>query len=239
MPQSSRKLIAARVISLLATVLMHAPSTLAQSHSDYTLSVVARTGDAVENHRLSYLGSPAINNRGQIAFTARLADLPEPACPWVAGTALCNSAIVTGTHILRRTGDTIEKQTLSWIADPIALNDSGTIAFAAGTKASDSRPGLGQHAIFTQNDLVVQPGDNIEGCTIAEVGSSEKTVLDPRPAIDQQGTVFFSAIALSPCRRGAVAYNLLLSGLPCGGWSPRSRNQSGFSALAELAFSPR
>jgi hypothetical protein len=94
------------------------------------------------------------------------------------------------------------------ISDPISLNDSGIVAFAAGTKDLDTGAVLGQHAIFTQNQLVAKPGDRIEGCQISQIGASESVLLDPRPAIDQFGNVFFSANYFSPCLGGSIGSNL-------------------------------
>jgi hypothetical protein len=200
------------MLSLLAAALTQCTSGVAQNPPDYTLSIVARTGDTIDKHKLLYLGSPAINNKGEIVFTARFADRPEPECRWVSATAVCNSAIITvigaQANVLKKSGDAIDKQALTGIADPVALNDSGTVAFAAGTAALDSRAALGRHGIFTQNQLIAQPGDKIDGCTISEIGSSGQVLLDPRPAIDQLDTVFFSANSFGPCRAGSIASNL-------------------------------
>ena len=68
----------ARMLSLLAAALTQCTSGVAQNPPDYTLSIVARTGDTIDKHKLLYLGSPAINNKGEIVFTARFADRPEP-----------------------------------------------------------------------------------------------------------------------------------------------------------------
>jgi hypothetical protein len=60
---------------------------------NFTISIVARTGDAIAGHTIQYVGSPAINNRGLIVFTARLSDIPTPECPDVAATALCANPV--------------------------------------------------------------------------------------------------------------------------------------------------
>jgi hypothetical protein len=173
---------------------------------DFTLSIVARTGDAIAGHTIQYLGSPAINNRGLIVFTARFSDIPAPECPGVPATALCTSAIVAGRSLLVMTGSAIAGHTLTWISDPVALNEAGTVAFAAGTRALDKR--AGQHAIFTQNQLIAKPVDIVDGCEISQIGYSESVLLDPRPFIDNVGHVFFSANPVRPCRGGAIVSNV-------------------------------
>jgi hypothetical protein len=175
---------------------------------DFTLSIIARTGDAIAGHTIQFLGSPAINNRGLVVFTARFSDMPPPECPGVAATALCTSAIVAGTSLLVITGSPIAGHTLTWISDPVSLNESGTVAFAAGTRILDTRDSPGQHAIFTQNHLIAKPGDRFDGCQISQIGFSETVLLDPRPFIDKVGHVFFSANPLRPCRGGADVSNI-------------------------------
>lgn len=198
-----------RALSLLICALMLLSPIAAQEHFErFTLRLVTRTGDTVAGHVISYLGSPTINNQGLIVFTARFNDIPTPDCPGVTATALCTSAILTPTGLIAKTGDMIGGETITWISDPVALNDSGTVAFAAGTTKLDARSGHGQHAIFTQHQLIAKPRDIIDGCTISEIGYSDTAQLDPRPAIDQAGTVFFSAKFFSPCRGRSIGSNL-------------------------------
>jgi hypothetical protein len=175
---------------------------------NFTLSIVARTGDAIAGHTVQYLGSPAINNRGLVVFTARFSDVPAPECPGAAATALCTSAIVAGTSLLVIAGSAIAGHTLTWISDPVSLNDAGTVAFAAGTRTLDKRDSPGRRAIFTQNQLIAKPGDRFDGCEISQIGSSESALLDPRPFIDKAGHVFFSANTIRPCRGRAIVSNV-------------------------------
>jgi len=186
---------------------------------DFNLSIVARTGDAIAGHTLQYLGSPAINNRGLIVFTARFSDIWAPECPGVAATALCTSAIVAGSSLLVITGSTIAGHNLTWISDPVSLNDAGTVAFAAGTKAMDWRAPRGEHGIFTQNQLIAKPGDTVDGCEISQIGYSDSVLLDPRPVIDRVGRVFFSANHFGPCKGGSLSSNLFTQqhGVNCAG----------------------
>ena len=159
----------------------------------FTLRVIARTGDVIDGHTIIYLGSPAINNVGSIVFTANLSDVSIPRC-LQAATALCTSAILTPTRLLVKTGDAIGGQTLTAIRDPISLNDAGAVAFAAGTVSLDNGAVFGQHGIFTLNQLIAKPGDLIDGCTISQIGQSGTVALDPRPEIDNLGSVIFSAM---------------------------------------------
>ena len=176
-----------------------------------TYSVVIQTGDRVAGRAVTYLGSPAINNKGLIVFTARFEN-DRLDCAGVTAQALCVSAVVASsqgaTRILAKAGDRIDGQTLTWISDPVSLNGAGTVAFAAGTKEFETGARLGQHAIFTENHLIAKPRDRIDGCTISEIGASENAVLDPRPVVDEQGEVFFSAGSIGPCRGKVLNTNL-------------------------------
>lgn len=200
-----------RILALFACTLVQVSPVVAQGGTNFahfTLSIVKRTGDTVEGHTLSYLGSPVINNKGLIVFTARFSDIPAPECLGVTATALCTSGILTPTHLLAKTGDAIGGQTLTWISDPVSVNDSGTVAFAAGIRRLDTGAMLGQRAIFTQHALVAKPGDSIDGCKISQIGASKRVLLDPRPAIDRLGNVFFSANYFSPCLGRSVGSHL-------------------------------
>lgn len=196
---------------IVACTLVPISPVVAQDGAGYvhfTLSIVARTGDSIAGHTLSYLGSPAINNKGLVVFTARFSDIPPPECLGVTATELCMSAVLTPTLVLKKTGDAIEREILTWIIDPVSLNDSGTVAFAAGTKSLDTGAMLGQRAVFTQDRLIAKPGKEIDGCTISQIGASDRVLLDPRPAIDQLGNVFFSADYLNACKGGGVGSNI-------------------------------
>lgn len=185
--------------------------TLPAQNAHFTSIIVIRTGDRVAGRAVAYLGSPAINNKGLIVFTARFED-DRLDCVGVTAPALCVSAIVTSsqgsTRMVVKAGDRIDGQTLTWISDPVSLNDAGTVAFAAGTKALETAARRGQHVIFTENHLIAKPGDRIDGCTLTEIGAAEGMVLDPRPVIGERGEVYFSANYASPCRGGALGTNL-------------------------------
>jgi hypothetical protein len=106
-------------LTLIACGLTQVSPVVAQDKADFkhfSLSVVTRTGDTITGHTLSNLGSPAINNKGLIVFTARFSDIPTPECLGVTATALCTSGILTPNHLLAKTGDTIGGQTLTWIS---------------------------------------------------------------------------------------------------------------------------
>lgn len=126
----------------------------------------------------------------------------------MAAAALCTSAIVSGSSLLVIPGSAIAGHTLTWIGDPVSLNDAGTVAFAAGTRALDKRDARGQHAIFSQNQLIAKPVDTVDGCEISQIAYSESVLLDPHPFIDKVGHVFFSASSLRPCRGGAIVSNV-------------------------------
>ena len=86
-------------------------------------SVVAKSGQRIGGKVIStagapFLGSPAVNNRGEVIFNASFGTVPS------------NAAIFSHDAVIVAVGDSITDRTITALGQP-ALNDYGVIAFLA------------------------------------------------------------------------------------------------------------
>ncbi len=87
--------------------------------------LVAKSGQTIGGKVIStaggpFLGLPAVNNRGEVVFTALTG----------AGTYPNDLAIFTGDAVIVAVGDSLDGKTITALGQP-ALNDFGVIAFLA------------------------------------------------------------------------------------------------------------
>jgi succinate-acetate transporter protein len=133
-----------RLILTLGTVFI-CSAGLAHS-ANYTLSILAKTGDTIGGVTLGNIGGFAINDRGTVVFTASFNG---------------GNGIFTASDLLAKTGDTIGGITLGNIGG-FAINDRGTVVFTASFD--------GGTGIFTPSDVLAKTGDSIGGITLSNVG---------------------------------------------------------------------
>lgn len=138
---------------------------------NYTLTVVAKTGDTISGKtltgfKLPSLGanSPAINGSGRVAFYATYSE-----------GVYAGEGIFTPTSLVVKTGDLVGGHILQGISFVPALNAAGTLV-ARGLLSS------GALAIPNSTTLLAKTGDMIGGKTLTDLGP---------PAINNNGTVAF------------------------------------------------
>src|ERR1041385_2496487 len=117
--------------------------------NDYTLQIVAKTGDTIGGKTLMVAPTCciSINNAGEVAFYAQFAG---------------GSGVFTQTEAVAVTGDVVAGKTLLTPNLSVSLNNSGTVAFIGNfpdTTAVVTRRG-------GQDELVAAVGDVISGQTI-------------------------------------------------------------------------
>jgi hypothetical protein len=139
---------------------------------NYTLTVVAKTGDMISGKTLTGFkllslspNSPALNASGRVAFYATYSE-------GVYG----GEGIFTPTSLVLKTGDLVGGDILDGISFVPALNAAGTVV-ARGLLSS------GTMAILNSSTLLVKTGDMISGQTLTDLGL---------PAINNNGTVAFA-----------------------------------------------
>jgi hypothetical protein len=137
--------------------------------AEYTLTILAKTGDTIDGKTLTFVENPDINSGGTVAFIGGFSD---------------GLGIFTQSSLLVKTGDTIGGQTLTDLGENPDINNGGTVAFiGASTFPSFSK------FIFTQSSLLAKPGDTIGGQTLTGFGST----VNASPDINNGGTVAFWA----------------------------------------------
>lgn len=117
--------------------------------ADYTLSVVAKTGDTLPDG--STIGihifsrSIALNDAGQVAFHGTIQDVMN------------KEALYTQDGIVVKTGDTLPDGAMlhTLMRESSAINTTGQIAFVGRTDPS------GGLSILTQEGVVMEPGDTL------------------------------------------------------------------------------
>jgi hypothetical protein len=139
------------------------PACLLKTGDGTPTALVGRNGISIDGHTLIYVGPPATNARGTVAFQGWLSKPGE-------------TAILTPATVIVKTGDTISGKKLTDLFFAPALNASDTVAFVG--VFSD---GIG---IFTQKSLLVQVGDVIGGQKLTSLGL---------PVINDAGIVAYTA----------------------------------------------
>src|SRR5262249_4274857 len=90
------------------------------------------------------------------------------------------AGIFTRSRLLVQTGNVIGGKTFTQFESGLKMNDSGTLAFIAGS----SFP-FGPNGVFTQSASVLYSGDTLAGKTVQTVAF---------PAINNKGHIAFRAI---------------------------------------------
>lgn len=127
-------------------------------------SLLVRDGQTIDGKTLTNVGVPALNNNGDLVFTAMFSG---------------GVGVFTLDALLVETGDILGGVTLNAI-DIVNLNDNGDFVFRGG---HGNIPGQNENGIFTQNALVAQVGQTIGGHTL--------TALSNFPSINNSGDVVF------------------------------------------------
>jgi hypothetical protein len=105
---------------------------------EYSFTVLSKTGDSIDGSKITgILDAPALNNRGEVVFTAGFLD---------------GTGIVTPEKVLARTGDVVDGRKLTYTAYP-SLNEHGQLVFLAGYGTASG--------LFSESKLLLSTGSEI------------------------------------------------------------------------------
>jgi hypothetical protein len=133
----------------------------------YSLNILAKTGDVVDGQQLGLILDTAINDPGEVAFTAYCT-------PGLLG-------IFTLSRVVTLVNAVIGGKTLTGFGT-VAINNQGSMAF----QGASVQPGpIFEDGVFTLSRLLATTGSVIGGKTLINSGS---------PTINERGKVVFQGV---------------------------------------------